>query len=108
MNRIELYKEGDGRSKQEDHIQSGADKLTVKGTGINICFTFIVCQVFVPPNRSISRIFIPPLQMKNLSFSQKSRKVRAESVVGSEKHLPLKLGARRDREKQQFSGITGA
>lgn len=70
MNGIELYKEGDGRSKQEDHIQSGADKLTVKGTGINICFTFIVCQVFVPPNRSISRIFIPPLQMKNLNFRE--------------------------------------
>lgn len=45
--------------------------------------------------------------MKDLRFSQKSRKVRAESVVGSEKHLPLKLGAKRDREKQQFSGITG-
>lgn len=46
--------------------------------------------------------------MEDLKFSQKSGKVRAESVVESEKHLPLKLGARRDREKQQFSGITGA
>lgn len=70
MNGIEFCKKGEGRSKQEDCIQSGAHKLTVKGKGINISCTCIIYQVFEPLSKFISSNFIPTLQMRNLSFRE--------------------------------------
>lgn len=80
MNGIEFCKKGEGRSKQEGYIQSGADKLTLKEKGINICHTR-VHQVFDPPSRSILSTYIPTLQMRNLSFREAPLLVQAHKAM---------------------------
>lgn len=70
MNGIEFCKKGEGRSKQEDCSQSGKYKLTMEGKRIDIYCACIIYQVFEPPGKSFSSIFIPTLQMRNLSFRE--------------------------------------